>query len=176
MISRRSFLATGGVAGIAGLASLPVLLPSKAAAQSPISTWDPTYWWWWNSWTDWTNYHDYQRLLELEVQVDPAPPSCCWLTDWPDDSDETNYTIYTQAILEANIGNYFAHGGTPTTFNTCKFLTSIGGFTLAQLRAYLRANPEILEEVAFIMDVAPEAVLIMGILLIIALLALAAYC
>jgi hypothetical protein len=41
---------------------------------------------------------------------------------------------------------------------------------------YLKANPVLLEEVAFILAVAPQAVLIMGILVMIVLITLAATC
>jgi hypothetical protein len=99
-----------------------------------------------------------------------------YLTDWPNPDDETNYTFFTEALLRANIANHFASGGAAPSFNTCKFLDAIGIYSLGQLRAWLIANPEVLEEVAFIMDVAPAAVLIMGVLLVIALIAIAAYC
>jgi hypothetical protein len=99
-----------------------------------------------------------------------------FLTDWPNPDDETNYTFFTEELLKANIANHFASGGAAPSFNTCKFLDAIGIYSLGQLRAYLIANPEVLEELAFILDLAPAALLIMGILLVIALIAIAAYC
>jgi hypothetical protein len=173
MMNRRAFL-TRSLATTAGAAAF-TFVPQPAIAQSTAEApvWEPTYWWWWVSWVDWQNS---MAPPEEEIYARNDGSSGGFLTNWPDPDDETNYTFFTEDILRANIGNYFASGGAAPSFNTCKFLDAIGIYTLGQLRAWLIANPEVLEEVAFIMDVAPAAVLIMGVLLVIALIAIAAYC
>jgi hypothetical protein len=172
-MNRRAFL-TSSVAAGASVAFTFAPQPAVAQSAAEAPTWNPTYWWWWVSWVDWQN-----SMLPPEelIYLGGDRGGCgCFLTDWPNPEDETNYTFFTEDILRANIGNYFASGGAAPSFNLCKFLDAIGIYTLGQLRAWLIANPEVLEEVAFIMDVAPAAVLIMGVLLVIALIAIAAYC
>ena len=152
---------------------LKMLIADPEAFQSYVPSWDPTVWWWWSEWPVWSDYQRRSQLL-LEQQVVLDEPCACD-TSWPNVDDPTNYTIYTEAILEANFANFLANGG-QITFNTCKFLSSVSSFSLSQIISYLRANPEVLAEVAFVMEVAPEAVLLMGIILAIVLLAIAATC
>lgn len=104
-----------------------------------------------------------------------ADPGCACLTDWPDPNDPTNYTIYTEDILDANIASFLATGATPS-INLCKWISGLSTFGLKQFMDYLKNNPVILEEVAYILACAPEAVLIMGILAMIVLITLAATC
>jgi hypothetical protein len=57
--------------------------------------WDPTGWWWWNDWQSWEHWRA-SLLLEEEVQYE-----CGCLVTWPNEDDPTNYTIYTEDVLDA---------------------------------------------------------------------------
>jgi hypothetical protein len=151
-----------------------MLVAAEGEGGGQYYNWDPTDWWWWNDWQTWLDWEYGQQDGPAMVQGGGVNECSC-LYDWPEPDDPTNYTIYTQDVLDANIANTFANGaGKP--YNFCKVWNQLSGFTLGALLAYLRANPLVLEEVAFWMAVAPEAVLIMGILLTLTLIVLSGYC
>ena len=93
----------------------------------------------------------------------------------PGDPSQDCYANCDTGIIDNDISAFYAAGNT-LQFNTCKFLSGVGALSLSQIRSYLSSNPEVLEEVAEALACAPEAVLIMGFLLAIALIALAATC
>lgn len=137
--------------------------------------WNPTNWWWWSDWSWWYDDRHQGPLPEEQAQVDPRSNGG-YLTDWPAEDDPTNYTIYTEDIINANVAHYTSQHGGGSGYPFCAVFFSLAGLGLREFVAYLRRNPEFLAAIAAVMEVAPEAVLLMGLLLAAALIIVAGFC